>query len=104
MPNALAGTYKVVNRIQELTPEDATLFMPPGDRIEGSFRSATIQILYPRKIFFGRDENFTTKLKEAGKFKASYLVYSSAWKTEFCPELDRIKLTDSGFGMCRLQP
>ena len=60
MPNQLWRTNKVVNRIGELTPKGATVFMPPGDRLQGSFRSAAIQVLYPRKIFFGGDENFAS--------------------------------------------
>ncbi|GJL79448.1 MAG: hypothetical protein NPINA01_24370 [Nitrospinaceae bacterium] len=102
MPNQLSRTYAVVNRIREQTPEGATVFMPPGDRVNGSFRSATIQVLYPRKLFFGEDKNFANELQNARKFKASYLVYSPEWKPEFCPELERIKLTDSGFGMCEI--
>ena len=76
MPNQLTRTYAVVNRILELTSEDAVIFMPPGDRMKGSFRSAAIQILFPRKIFFGEDKNFERELKEAEKFKLSYFVYS----------------------------
>jgi len=103
MPNQLSQTYKVVNRIRELTAEDAILFMPPGDRKKGSFRSAAIQILYPRKIFFGEDGNFERELKGAKKSNASYFVYSPEWKPEFCEEPSRIELTDIGFGMCRLE-
>lgn len=102
MPNQLTRTYAVVNRIRELTPEGATVFMPPGDRLQGSFRSATIQILYPRKIFFGEDKNFAGELKKAEKSEGSYFVYSQEWKPEFCGELSRMELTDFGFGMCRL--
>jgi predicted TIM-barrel fold metal-dependent hydrolase len=104
MPNQLSQTYAVVNRIRELTAEDATIFMPPGNRTQGSFRSATIQILYPRKIFFGDDTNFEKELKEAENFKVSYFVYSKEWKPGYCGELSRIELTDFGFGMCRLNP
>jgi hypothetical protein len=103
MPNQLTETYAVVNRIAELTPVTATIFMPPGDRMQGSFRSATIQILYPRKIIFGEDENFTMELKGAENAKESYFVYSPQWQPEFCAELSRIELTDFGFGMCRVK-
>ena len=102
MPNQLTRTYAVVNRILELTSEDAVIFMPPGDRMKGSFRSAAIQILFPRKIFFGEDKNFERELKEAKKFKLSYFVYSPQWKPEFCQEAARMELRDFGFGMCRL--
>lgn len=102
MPNQLTSTYAVVNRIRELTPVSATVFMPPGNRMQGSFRSATIQILYPRKIFFGEDGNFQDELKKAEKFEGSYFVYSQEWKPEFCGDLSRMELTDFGFGMCRL--
>lgn len=102
MPNQLSQTYQVVHRVRELTPEDATVFMPPGDRMEGSFRSATIQTLYPRKLFFGGDENFELELKEAGKNKASYFVYSPEWKSKFCKQSSRVELTHFGFGMCLL--
>lgn len=102
MPNQLSQTYRVVNRIAEWTPVSAMIFMPPGNRMQGSFRSATIQILYPRKIFFGEDENFTLELKSAKKAKESYFVYSPQWQPEFCPEASHIELTDFGFGMCKL--
>ena len=104
MPNQLARTYQVVHRIQELTPKDARIFMPPGDRLEGSFRSAVIQILYPRKIIFGEDENFASELKEVFKEGTSFFVYSPDWRPEFCAESSRIELTDFGFGMCRRVP
>jgi len=101
MPNQLWRTYTVVNRIGELTPKDATVFMPPGDGHEGSFRSAAIQILYPRKIFFGGDENFASGLKATKKTEAVYFVYSPRWKSDFCEVFSRIELTEFGFGMCR---
>jgi len=101
MPNQLWRTYKVVNRIGELTPKVATIFMPPGDRLQGSFRSAAIQILYPRKIFFGGDENFASGLKATKKTEAVYFVYSPRWQPDFCAEPSRIELTEFGFGMCR---
>jgi hypothetical protein len=102
MPNQLAKTYQVVNRIGELTPKDARIFMPPGDRLQGSFRSAAIQVLYPRKIIFGEDENFASKLKEDFKDEAVFFVFSPDWRPEYCKEPSRIQLTDFGFGMCRV--
>lgn len=102
MPNQLKKTYKVANGIRELTPLTATIFMPPGDRLQGSFRSAATQILYPRKLIFGEDENFEKKLKEGIESETSYFVFSPDWKPEFCKEPSRIVLTDSGFGMCRV--
>lgn len=101
MPNQFSRTYKVVHRIRDLTPASATVFMPPGDRLEGSFRSVTIQVLFPRKVFFGKDENFEKHLTEA--VKSAYFVYSSDWQPKFCEATSRIKLTDFGFGMCRLE-
>ncbi len=102
MPNQLGQTYQVGNRIQELTPLEATIFMPPGDRMKGSFRSATTQTLYPRKLFFGESENFEMELNKAKNAESSYFVYSPDWRPDFCEEKSRIELTDSGFGMCRL--
>ncbi len=101
MPNQFSRTYKVVNRIRDLTPASASVFMPQGDRLEGSFRSATIQILYPRRVFFGDDENFSDKLKQ--RLKPAYFVFSADWQPEFCKEPSRIELSDFGFGMCRLE-
>ena len=102
MPNQLWQTYRVVNRIQEMTPKNATVFMPPGDRLQGSFRSVTTQILYPRKLFFGGSENFESELKKANHTEAVYFVYSPDWRPDYCEELYPIEMTDSGFGMCRL--
>jgi len=102
MPNQRIRTYQVVNRVKELTPLQATIFMPPGYRLEGSFRSVTIQVLYPREIFFGEDENFASELKEGFKREASFFVYSPDWRPDFCAQPSRIELTDFGFGMCRL--
>ena len=104
MPNQLARTYQVVNRIKEMTPKDARVYMPSGDRLEGSFRSAAIQVLYPRKIFFGEDENFASRLEDDFKDDASYFVYSPDWRPEFCAESSRIELTDFGFGVCQRVP
>ncbi len=101
MPNQFSKTYAVANRLRQLTPEDATLFMPPGDRQEGSFRSAVIQVLYPRRIVFGDDVGFENKLN-ASQVKPTYTVFSAEWHPEFCGERPRIPLNDSGFGMCRL--
>lgn len=102
MPNQLSKTYEVVHRIRELTPEAATVFMPPGDRLAGSFRSASIQVLYPRKILFGEDEHFGNGLEDAEKIEASYFVYSPDWQPEFCKEFPSIELIGFGFGMCRI--
>ena len=102
IPNQLTGTYAVVHRVRELTPVSATVFMPPGDRMQGSFRSATIQVLYPRKVFFGEDNNFEGELMKAEQSEDSYFVYSQEWKPGFCGQRSRIELTDFGFGMCRL--
>lgn len=102
MPNQRTRTYQVANRIQELTPEGARIFMPPGDRLEGSFRSAAIQVLYPREMFFGEDENFASELQEGFKGETSFFVYSPDWRPDFCAQSSRIELTDFGFGMCRL--
>ncbi len=99
IPNQLSRTYRVVHRIRDLTPVDATIFMPPGNRMEGSFRSVAIQVLYPRRILFGEDENFADELKE--RVKSAYFVYSPDWQPEFCEE-PRIELTDFGFGMCQI--
>lgn len=100
MPNQFSRIYEVVHRIRDLTPVSATVFMPPGNRLEGSFRSVTIQILYPRRVFFGEDEDFENNLKK--RVKSAYFVFSPDWQPEFCKEPSRIKLTDFGFGMCRL--
>jgi len=102
MPNQLARTYVVVNRIAELTPVSATIFMPLGDRMQGSFRSVAIQVLYPRKLFFGEDENFERELTASEKFDTAYFIYSPKWQPEFCKRSSRMELTDFGFGMCRL--
>jgi predicted TIM-barrel fold metal-dependent hydrolase len=104
MPNPLFKTYAVVNHIAELTPVSATIFMPPGNRMQGSFRSATIQILYPRKVLFGEDENYASEMKKEEPSEASYFVYSREWKPEHCAGLPRIELTEFGFGMCRTNP
>ncbi len=102
MPNQLGKTYAVANRIQELTPIEATVFVPPGDRLDGSFRSAVTQVLYPRKIIFGENENFKGELKKGFKNEAAYFVYSPEWQPDFCEEPSRVELTNFGFGMCRL--
>ena len=53
--------------------------------------------MYPRRIFFGEDENFKDKLKE--RVKSAFFVYSPDWQPEFCEEPSRIELSDFGFGM-----
>lgn len=102
MPNPLSGTYQVVDRIRRLTPEDATVFMPPGNRLQGSFRSAVIQVLYPRTIIFGDDGDFANLLKTASGGNFVFFVYGRDWQADFCGERRRLELSDFGFGMCRL--
>lgn len=102
MPNQFAETYRVAHRVRDLTLGNATVLLPPGDRLEGSFRSAAVQVLYPRRIVFGGEEAFGKLLKAGRRIPHLYFVYGPKWHSEVCGEKPRARLNDAGWGMCRL--
>lgn len=99
MPNQFHLTYRVANRVRELTPESATVFLPPGDR-PGSFRSAAVQVLFPRRVYSGATDEFDEHLRQARA--QAYFVFAPDWHPQSCPDHKRVMLNDSGFGLCGL--
>jgi hypothetical protein len=100
MPNQYKGTYIVANQIRKHTRDNAMIFMPPGNRKDGSFRSATTQRLFPREIAFGDDKNFTELLNSQWGTRPTYFVFSNQWHPQYCAGKTVIPLGLPGFGMC----
>ncbi|NIQ00798.1 MAG: hypothetical protein GWM98_10705, partial [Nitrospinaceae bacterium] len=101
MPNLYAETYRISQRVRSVTPESATIFLPPGDRA-GSFRAPATQTLFPRRLVFGDAADFRRRLKRAKKTPQAYFVFRPGWFPEVCREKPRVRLNDQGFGLCRL--
>lgn len=102
MPNQYSETYIVVHNIRRHTLNNAMIFMPPGDRKKGSFRSAATQRLFPREIAFGDDKDFDSLLNSKWGARSVFFVFSNQWKPEICAGKAVIGLGVPGFGMCRI--
>ncbi|KMP12240.1 hypothetical protein UZ36_01365 [Candidatus Nitromaritima sp. SCGC AAA799-C22] len=99
LPNQFQQTYRVVNRVHELTSSEAVVFLPPGDRA-GSFRSVATQVLYPRVLHFGDDADFEEKLNAASREGRAYLVSGPEWRPDFCSGEARRPVPGTAFGLC----
>lgn len=97
MPNLHPDAYRMFNRIRESTDESAEIFFPP---LNGAHRSIPMQMLYPRKIFWGDFPGYQEHL--GAHARDSYFVTYPGWHPEQCSGKPLIKLNDSGYSMCRL--
>jgi hypothetical protein len=102
MPNQYILTYKMMNEIRSIVNEEATLFFPPDNWEFGSPRSAVMQSLYPRKIYFSGDSGFKNELIKAQKLEEVYVVFNEDWGRERCKGRSMKKLAGKRFGICRL--
>ena len=102
MPNQFSKTYEVVNQIQGLTSKGSTLFLPSGLGPGRLFRSAAIQRLYPRKLYFADDAEFKKELKSAEGKPETYFVSHQTWHPKVCLRDKEAKLIGLGFSFCRL--
>lgn len=102
MPNQYFQTYRIMNQVREIASEDSVLFMPMDDWEFGSPRSAVIQTLYPRRVYFSGDPGFEKKRSQASNLKEAYVVFNEKWGKEFCKKQTAKDLGELGFGICRL--
>ena len=79
MPNQYVHTYQMMNQVREIADENSVLLLPTDDWEFGSPRSAVIQTLYPRKVYFLGDQGFDKKLSQAFRLKEAYVVFNEQW-------------------------
>ncbi len=99
-PNQFIKTYKVANKIRNVTQEDSIILMPDDNWEFGSNRSVMIQRLYPRKIYFLRDKKFLKSNYNLGSKKFIYEVGFQNHDTELCFKKDAKTLGNTGFVIC----
>ncbi len=102
MPNQYVHTYRVMHQVRDIAGEDAVLLLPADDWEFGSPRSAVIQTLYPRKVYFSGDQGFDEILSQAAGLKEAYVVFNKKWGKEFCLKLSVQDFGEQGFGICRV--
>ncbi|MBT5550360.1 MAG: hypothetical protein HOJ79_07755 [Nitrospina sp.] len=102
MPNQYINTYRIMKQVREIASEESLLLLPPDDWEFGSPRSAVIQTLYPRKIYFSGDEGFDKKLSQAFSLKNAYVVFNERWGKGLCEKRPVKHLGEQGFGICRI--
>jgi len=102
MPNQYVHTYQMMNQVREIAGEDSVLLLPTDDWEFGSPRSAVIQTLYPRKVYFLGDQGFDTILFQAFNLKEAYVVFNEQWGKELCKKRPVKRLGEQGFGICRV--
>jgi len=102
MPNQYANTYRMMKQVREMSGEVSVILMPPDNWEFGSPRSAVIQMLYPRKVYFYGDSRFDKTLSQAFSLKEAYVMFNEQWGKELCAKYPVKQLGWQGFGICRL--
>lgn len=102
MPNQYVNTYKIMKQVRQITKEDSILFLPPDNWEFGSPRSAVIQMLYPRKVYFAKDMGFAENLSHAKSLKKYYVIFNKQWGKELCEKRETKDLKALGFGICAM--
>lgn len=101
-PNQYSKTYKVVNQIRKIAPDESIIFMPVNNEGFELSRSVVIQRLYPRKVYFSSDAGFGQVLSQVNSYQEVYAVLNDRRKKEYCV-IDSMKpLSSSDFGICRI--
>ncbi len=99
-PNQYSKTYQVANQIRKVTMENSIILMPTDNWEFGSNRSVVIQRLYPRKVYFYGDKNFSKFKYNLNLDVPIYAVAFSGDGAELCFEKDARKLGKTGFEIC----
>ena len=99
-PNQYSKTYQVANQIRKITRDSSIILMPTDNWEFGSNRSAMIQRLYPRKVYFFGDKLFYELKYSLNSDVPIYVVVFSGDDAELCFEKDVEKLGETGFGIC----
>ena len=102
MPNQFSKTYRVMNQVRVMVSENSQLFLPPDNGEFALPRSAVIQTLYPRKVYFSGDQDFEKILFQALNLKEVYVIFNMQWGKELCVGQSVKRLGELGFGICKL--
>jgi len=102
-PNQYLQTYKVANKIRNITQENTIILMPTDNWEFGSNRSPVIQRLYPRKVYFFGDENFYDIKNSIDSTTTVYAVGFSGDGSNLCSKRDIKKLGETKFVLCKLK-
>ena len=102
MPNQYVHTYQMMNQVREIAGEDSVLLLPTDDWEFGSPRSAVIQTLYPRKVYFLGDQGFDRILSQAFNLKEAYVGFNKQWGKGLCKNRPVKLLGEKRFGICRI--
>ena len=102
LPNQYYLSYKIAHRVDREIPKTAAVFLPPKEH-PGAFRSAMVQVLFPRRVFSADMEDFDENFNNLKPFPEAYLVFSPDWQTDFCPQEKRVEFNDLGWGLCWLK-
>ncbi len=102
MPNQYVRTYQMMNQVRTIVGEGAIVLFPPDDWEFGSPRSAVIQTLYPRRVYFSGDQRFDEKLSQALKHNEAYVVFNGKWGQKLCKARKVQGLGEIGFGICQI--
>ena len=62
-PNQYSKTYRMVNQVKKVLLKNSIILMPPDNWEFGSSRSVVIQRLYPNKVYFAGDKDFSFQIK-----------------------------------------
>jgi hypothetical protein len=100
-PNQYSKTYRMVNQIQKVLLENSIILMPPDNWEFGSSRSVVIQRLYPNKVYFVRDKDFSFQMKIIDIEKPIYAVVLPNDGVDLCFEKEIKSLGETGFVMCK---
>jgi hypothetical protein len=105
IPNQYIKTYRVANQVRNLIRNDSIVLMPPDNEEFDLNRSALIQRLYPKEIYFSGDKGFNeVVLSLAKQEKEIYVMFDENWGKGFCKEKSVETLGTQGFGVCRGSP
>ena len=102
-PNQYSKTYRMVNHIQKVLRENSIILMPPDNWEFGSSRSVVIQRLYPNKVYFAGDKDFSFQIKTIDLEKPVYGVAFPNDGADLCFEKEIKNLGETGFVICKLK-
>lgn len=100
-PNQYLRTYKVANEIRKVTQENSIILMPNDSWEFGSNRSVVIQRLYPRKVYFFGDKEFSDNNYSLNSNKIVYAIAFQGDGAELCFKKVTKNLSNTGFIICK---
>ena len=104
MPNQYPITYTLANEIRNITEEISIILMPKDNWEFGSNRSVLIQRLYPRKVYFFGDNEFSEKNHKLNSNKLVFAVALKGNGIQLCFKEDAKSLGNTGFVICKRRP